>query len=718
MKNIKFEIRVTLIYFLIGIIWILFSDIIFDSIFTNIEDLTKFQIVKGTAYVFITSIFLYFFIKNHINKLRKSEMQEKLRTDLIEAHYEETKQLNEDLKKAKEKLELNENKLIEAQSLAHIGSWELDLTDNKLTWSDEVYRIFGFAPQEFSVNYDIFLSFIHPEDRDFVNESYRNHIATKKPYDIVHRIILKNDEIKYVNERCKSDFDNKGNPIRSIGTVADITEKTKAELLKLETDKRLKTLIDMAPFGSHTWEVKSNGDMIFLGENLSAKKILKADNDYLIGSKIEDAFPGLIKSGIPEIYKNVALSGEPYFTEQLTYIDKRIEGAFELHAMQIAPNIMTVFFMDITERKKAEEALRMSEIRYRRLHESIMDAIVTVDNNFFMKDVNNIFTEMLGYSKEELAGMTFYDITPEKWHSIEKEIISKEISEKGYSDVFEKEYIKKDGSVFPVELRVFLIKDDEGNPEGMIGIVRDITDRKNLETKIQNHLKDLERSNKELEQFAYVASHDLQEPLRMVSSFTQLLAQKYRDKLDNIAVDYINYAVDGANRMQRLINDLLAYSRVQTKGKEFIKVDMHIVLGQVLSMLSQTISSKNALITNGELPFVMADESQMIQLFMNLITNSIKFCSVNPVIHISALEDEKFWIFSLKDNGIGIEKQYFNKIFQIFQRLHTKDEYIGTGIGLAICQRIVERHGGKIWLESETGSGTIFYFSLPKRKEH
>jgi len=230
-------------------------------------------------------------------------------------------------------------------------------------------------------------------------------------------------------------------------------------------------------------------------------------------------------------------------------------------------------------------------------------------------------------------------------------------------------------------------------------------------------VNNLKRSNEELEQFAYVASHDLQEPLRMISSYTQLLDKRYKDKLDNDANDFIHYAVDGADRMQKLINDLLDYSRVSMRGKDFVQVDINQVLGHVFSNLQYLIIEKSALITHNGLPTVYADESQLIQLFQNLIENAIKFKKedVLPLIHITCKTENDVCEFMVIDNGISIDMQYQDKIFLIFQRLHSKELYPGTGIGLAICKRIVERHGGKIWFESKENEGTTFYFTLNKK---
>ncbi|MCP4646968.1 MAG: hypothetical protein GY852_04425, partial [bacterium] len=225
--------------------------------------------------------------------------------------------------------------------------------------------------------------------------------------------------------------------------------------------------------------------------------------------------------------------------------------------------------------------------------------------------------------------------------------------------------------------------------------------------------EELRISNADLEQFAYITSHDLQEPLRMVSSFTQLLAERYKDKLDKDAHEFIAYAVDGATRMQKLIADLLLYSRIGSRGKSFHTVDPHLVLGKAVVNLKLLIEEANAMVTTGDLPEVHADESQLTTLFQNLIGNGIKFRgATRPKVHISAEKEDLYIHFKVSDNGIGIEERYFSKIFTIFQRLHPTTDYSGTGIGLAVCERIVTRHKGRIWAESELGKGSVFHFTL------
>jgi light-regulated signal transduction histidine kinase (bacteriophytochrome) len=244
--------------------------------------------------------------------------------------------------------------------------------------------------------------------------------------------------------------------------------------------------------------------------------------------------------------------------------------------------------------------------------------------------------------------------------------------------------------------------------------IRNITARKQADAHLLQKVAELNRSNQELAQFAYIASHDLQEPLRMVASYTTLLARRYKGRLDSDADEFISFAVNGANRMQRLIHDLLAYSRVGSMGKELTETSSEEALKQALGNLGGAIEDSNALVTHDPLPTVLAEGIQLVQLFQNLVGNAIKYQPPGkPEIHISAARGEgNKWVFSVRDNGLGIEPQYFERIFGMFQRLHKREEFAGTGIGLAICKKIVERHGGSISVASELGQGSTFSFVL------
>jgi light-regulated signal transduction histidine kinase (bacteriophytochrome) len=256
--------------------------------------------------------------------------------------------------------------------------------------------------------------------------------------------------------------------------------------------------------------------------------------------------------------------------------------------------------------------------------------------------------------------------------------------------------------------------------EQLVGAVvsfRDVTARKRADETLANRTKQLERSNAELEQFAYVASHDLQEPLRMVTGYTSLLSKRYRGRLDLAADEFIDFAAEGANRMRVLINDLLTYSRVTSQAAEPAPVDCQLILRETLSALEVSIQESGANLTHDGLPTVQGDRVQLGQLFQNLISNALKYRNgQEPRIHVGCERREREWLLFVRDNGIGIDERFAEKIFVIFQRLHTREQYPGTGIGLAVCKRIVERHGGRIWVESTPGNGATFFFTLPAQQ--
>jgi len=373
---------------------------------------------------------------------------------------------------------------------------------------------------------------------------------------------------------------------------------------------------------------------------------------------------------------------------------------------------VVLIFRDISEQRKAEVALKESKEFNLFLFKSLPIGLALCRMDGSIMEINPAFADIMGRSIEETLKLTYWDITPKKYEKQEQAQLES-MEKTGHYGPYEKEYIHKDGHLIPVSLQGLIIKKD--NEPYIWSSVEDITERKKAENELKSIMEDLKRSNEELEQFAYVASHDLQEPLRMVASFTQLLQQRYQDKLDQDANEFINLAVDGATRMQGLINDLLMFSRVGTRGDPFKATDMNVILQDVLNNVTQSIKETDATITNDPLPVVIADDSQMIQLLQNLISNAIKFHGDEPPrIHVSGEVKEDELVFSVKDNGIGIDSKYFEKIFVIFQRLHKKEKYGGTGIGLAVCKKIVQRHGGKIWVESELGKGSTFYFTINK----
>ena len=375
-------------------------------------------------------------------------------------------------------------------------------------------------------------------------------------------------------------------------------------------------------------------------------------------------------------------------------------------------------FQDITARKLQEEVLRESEERFRGYFDASPIGMAIVGPDRRWQRANPALCDMLGYLEEELQQKTSAELTHAEDITEDAEqfalLLTGELD--GYRR--EKRFLRADGRSVCTVLSVRGVHDDSGHFIYAVKQAQDITASKRAEREMARLNGDLKRSNEELQQFANVASHDLQEPLRMVASYTQLLQEVYGEKLGDEARKWIHYAVDGANRMQVLIQDLLNYSRVTTRGQEFGSVDSHAALGQALANLRVVIQETDAMVTNDNLPEIPGDVSQICQLFQNLVSNAIKYRreGISPHVHVSVVRQGIFWEFALADNGIGIDAKFHDRVFVIFQRLHTRREYPGTGIGLAICRRIVERHGGKIWFESKTGEGTTFHFTVRATK--
>jgi PAS domain S-box-containing protein len=388
--------------------------------------------------------------------------------------------------------------------------------------------------------------------------------------------------------------------------------------------------------------------------------------------------------------------------------------------------------------KEAKETLQKKEEEFRELYDHAPLGYHEYNREGKITRVNKTDLEMLGYTAEEMIGQPMWKFNVGE-DFVKEQILAKLAGRLPPGKNLVRIYRRKDGGTFPVLIEDRLIKDERGEIIGIRCTIQDITERKRAEEALRQNEKELTeqaqelqkeliqrrrvedelaRSNKELGQFAYVASHDLQEPLRMVTSYVQLLARHYRGKLDGDADEFIGFAVNGAARMQQLINDLLTYSRVGTKGREFEPTDCEIVLQQSLKNLQIAIEEKQAIVSHDPLPTVMGDNVQLGQLFQNLIGNAIKFQGTEPPhVHVSASRNGNGWVFSIRDNGIGIAPEYAERIFVIFRRLHSLEKYPGTGIGLAVCKKIVERHGGRIWVESESGKGAIFYFTLPGKGE-
>ncbi len=381
---------------------------------------------------------------------------------------------------------------------------------------------------------------------------------------------------------------------------------------------------------------------------------------------------------------------------------------------------------DITELKRNQEALEASERRYRGLFDLSRDGIVFASMDGRIEEANAAYLAMLGYAFDELLRLTYQQLTPPRWAEMEAEILSRQIIARGYSDEYEKEYIRKNGSVFPVAVRAILVRDEAGRPVRMMGIVRDITEQKRAKEALERHARNLARSNEELEQFAYVASHDLQEPLRKIQAFGALLEEEKRDRLDEEGRQYVDFMTDASRRMQTLVSDLLALSRVSTGARPFEDIDLGEMVETVLSDLSVQLSETGGQVQASDLPVVRADRTQMEQLFRNLIGNALKFrrpdtpprVSVRGEAASGSLPDVPGPASTIRvaDNGIGFEPSQGETLFAPFKRLHARHTYEGSGIGLAVCQKIVLRHNGRITAHGTPGEGAVFTVTLPRRQ--
>ena len=367
---------------------------------------------------------------------------------------------------------------------------------------------------------------------------------------------------------------------------------------------------------------------------------------------------------------------------------------------------------EMDERHKMEERL----LYQANLLESVNDAVIAVDTDFKITSWNKAAQKIYGWNFEEVFGKDSLHILRIKPSDEDKEEIIHSIAEKG---IFNKEIIhqRKEGTPVYIGSTVMELKDINNDIIGYIAVNRDISKRKKVQEELKETIENLKRSNEELERFAYVASHDLQEPLRTIASFTQLLERRYKGKFDSDADEFMDYIVEAAKRMKEQIEGLLEYSRVATKGKEFQSIYTNSILDHVINNLKVSIEEYNGEVTHDTLPNIKGDTGQLQRVFQNLISNALKFSKEDepPKVHISACEDPQNneYIFSVSDNGIGIEEQYMERIFVIFQRLHTREKYMGTGIGLSIVKKIIERHGGRVWVESEFKKGSTFYFTLP-----
>jgi PAS domain S-box-containing protein len=627
-----------------------------------------------------------------------------------------------------------------ALELGRMGTWEWDIAADRVRWNATLERIHGLPPGSFAGTFADHQSRIHPDDRAHVWKTVQRSLDERAAHQVEYRIALPDGEIRWLEVRGRVLVDEAGNPSRLVGVCMDVTQRREALAEMLDVIGDAFTVVD------RDWRV--------LYVNEPGARMGGRTRQELMGRNLWQEFPDAV--------------GTPLYAHQQRAMVERTAVSFEefypalgkWFATRAYPTRdgLAMHTQDVTARREAEaqltrqtthsklradvsEALAVSDTLRNTLQRCCQSAVDRLGVSFARIWLHNPHDKMLelsasaglythidgGHARVPVGKFKIGLIAEEKLAHLTNDV-------QNDPRVGNPEWAKKEGMVsfagYPLladgeVIGVFAMFGKERLASDTLVALGSISDaiaqgvkRKQAELALEERARELARSNSDLEQFAYVASHDLQEPLRMVAGYVQLIERRYNDKLDADANEFIGFAVEGAQRMQRLISDLLSYSRVGRRGSELTPIDAEVTFNHALESLRTTIEECSATVTHDPLPkTVWADETQFEQLLQNLVSNALKFKGAeSPRVHVSAERRGADWLFSVRDNGIGIDPEYFDRIFVIFQRLHGRQEYPGTGIGLAICKRIVDRHGGRIWVESAPGAGSTFHFTLPAQE--
>jgi len=633
-------------------------------------------------------------------------------------------------KRAAAELERTRNTLVEAQKIAHLGSFEYVAATRTTVWSEEEYRIYGLDPTGPSPAYDVMLATCFPpDDAALLHATFTQAIANSSIYELEHRVVRPDGSVRWVYDRAYPYFDEHHNLLRYVGVTLDITDRKQAEIKLREQTEMLQLAYAAADLG--IWKNDLRTGAIYFDER--ARRHYGFDtSETTLAEVLARVHPDDVAQLGQEIGAATGPGGSGRFATEyrVTHPDGsvhwlaiQVRVSFEGEGAARHSTIGVGTSQDITARKQAEEILRQRTEELEELLDLLPTAVwIAKDPKCHDIRGNRYANALFDVSADINVSQTAEGgpavrirnfIGERELHGDELPMQAAALTGQPQTGI-ELQIERPDGVMRALIGGAVPLLNSAGQPRGAVAAFLDITERKQAEDQLRATMEELRRSNAELEQFAYVASHDLQEPLRALAGMVQLLQQRYQDKVDARGQEFIRHAMEAALRMQTLINDLLAFSRVGTRGKPFAPTDVEHLLKALFLSLSVAIRESGAVITHDPLPTVIADELQLMQLLQNLISNAIKFRGEQPPqIHLSAERSPEGWRFAVRDSGIGIEPQYFERIFVVFQRLHTRREYPGTGIGLALCKKIVERHGGRIWVESQPGQGSTFYFTLP-----
>jgi PAS domain S-box-containing protein len=636
-----------------------------------------------------------------------------------------------------------------ALEAGRMGTWEYDLVSGVVQWSAAVERMHGIPVGSFAGTFDAYQADLHPEDREWVLETVRTNIARGAEHQLLYRIVRPDGAVRWLEAFGTFVHDASGKPIRLTGVCSDVTERVESEEARnaLRIQRMLEGISDAFAIYDSDWTI------LFANQVGTALMGLRPAD--VIGKKVWELAPDAVDTRMHQELTRVLQTGQPAtFEEHYAPRNQASDRWFEIHAYPVPDIGIAVYSRDITARRN-QQALQQRLGRYGEMRVDVGTALSV------QRDVRGMLQACCEAIVSKLpVALARIWLVDESTETLELQASAGQYAHPGGGDagvpvgamaigriaaqrrphltndvandpwLGDPEWAQREGMAafagYPLVVAERLVGvlatfDTRPLPEDTLVALASIGDaiaqgveRRKAELALEERARDLARSNADLEQFAYVASHDLQEPLRMVASYVQLLERRYKDKLDDNARDFIGFAVEGVTRMRRLIEDLLAYSRVGTRGRSPAPVEVGTVVATAEKNLESAIAESGAEISRDDLPQVLADEGQLAQVFQNLIGNAIKFRREDPPrVHVGARREGNDWIFWVRDNGIGIESEYFDRIFVIFQRLNPREIYPGTGIGLAITKKIVERHGGRIWVESKPGEGSTISFSIP-----
>lgn len=604
----------------------------------------------------------------------------------------------------------SEQRFTMAMSAARNAVWDWNIREGTLDLSAEWKAQLGYEQDELPSAFETWVDLLHPEERvamtSKVNEFLENPSDTFEA-----RFRLRHNKGHYVSilSRATPQLDEHGEIVRLLGVHIDLTEVFQGEQMLRTQWQTLLRILDAIPEIVFVSDQRS-GEILHFNRELTRRVGLRPEKKTC-GEIFEEAFEASLRGSAAD------KTGDP--ATQIEVSDAKLGGDFAVTNRPITwpdgrPATLHVA-IDITKRKESERSLRESEARLRATFDQAAVGIAHVAPDGSWLRVNQRCCDILGYPREVLLGMTSQDITHPEDLNKDLDLLGKLL--RGEIDTYsmQKRYFHKEGDTVWTNLTVSVAREESGEPRYCISVIEDISASKRAEAELSALASELRQSNDELESFASVVSHDLQEPLRVVAGYLQLVETRNASLLDESSRDYIQRAIAGARRMQGLIQDLLALARVGSRAIEPQRFDLGILVTRVCEDLAPVIEESEAHIELGPLPQVSADPGQVRQLLQNLIANAIKFRrGPGPRIKVRTEEAPREWILVVEDDGIGIDERHRERIFEVFGRLHARKEFEGTGIGLAICRRIADRHGGRIWVESQAGEGSVFRVSFPR----